>query len=95
MKERHREPTKLLLLPGGEVSTHPTDPVEMRRLHYQTPGTYARYQGCSTKKEVGGRLKQDLDKDFLNNLGLHTRTLIGLRVRKISSPIQLLVFECL
>jgi len=25
-------------------------------------------QGCSPKKEV----KQDLDKDFLNNLGLHT-----------------------
>ena len=22
-------------------------------------------QGCSPKKEVGGRLKQDLDKDFL------------------------------
>jgi len=37
MKQRHHEPTKLLLLPG-EVSTHPTDPVEMRRLHYQTPG---------------------------------------------------------
>jgi len=29
-------------------------------------------QGCSRKKEVGGRLKQDLDKDVLNNLGLHT-----------------------
>jgi len=39
MKERHQEPTKLLLLPG-EVSTHPTDPVEMRRLHYQTPGIH-------------------------------------------------------
>jgi len=24
------------------------------------------------KKRSGGRLKQDLDKDFLNNLGLHT-----------------------
>jgi len=36
-------------------------------------------QGCSPKKEVGGRLKQDLDKDFLNNLGLHTRTLIHVR----------------
>jgi len=23
-----------------------------------------RQQGCSPKKEVGGRLKQDLDKDF-------------------------------
>jgi len=31
-------------------------------------------QGCSPKKEVGGCLKQDLDKDFLNNSGLHTRT---------------------
>jgi len=41
MKERHQEPTKLLLLPG-EVSTHPTDPVEMRRLHYQTPGMIRR-----------------------------------------------------
>jgi len=29
-------------------------------------------QGCSPKKEVGGRLKQDLHKDFFNNLGLHT-----------------------
>ena len=36
-------------------------------------------QGCSPKKEVGGRLKQDLDKDFFNNLGLHTRTLIHVR----------------
>jgi len=25
-------------------------------------GTFG--QGCSPKKEVGGRLKQDLDKDF-------------------------------
>jgi len=39
-------------------------------------------QGCSPKKEVGGRLKQDLGKDFLSNLGLHTRTLI--HVRKIA-----------
>ena len=38
-------------------------------------------QGCSPKKEVEGRLKQDLDKDFLNNSGLHTRTLT--HVRKI------------
>jgi len=36
------------------------------------------------KKEVGGRLKQDLDKDFSNNLGLHTRTLI--HVGKIATP---------
>ena len=51
-------------------------------------------------KRSGGRLKQDLDKDVLNNLGLHTRTLI--HVRKIATTdlwscpaIQLLVFECL
>ena len=60
---------------------------------------YTTVQGCSPKKEVGGRLKQDLDKDFFNNLGLHTRTLI--HVRKIATAdlrfccaIQLLVFEC-
>jgi len=40
-------------------------------------------QGCSPKKEVWGRLKQDLDKDFFNKLGLHTRTLI--QVRKIAT----------
>jgi len=54
-------------------------------------------RGSSPKKEVGGRLKQDLDRDFFNNLGLHTRTLI--HVRKIATAdliaIQLLVFECL
>ena len=51
-------------------------------------------------KRSGGRLKQDLDKDFFNNLCLHTRTLT--HVRKIvtvdlwSCPaIQILVFECL
>ena len=51
-------------------------------------------------KRSGGRLKQDLDEDFLNNLGLHTRTLI--HVRKIATAdlwscraIQLLVLECL
>jgi len=43
----------------------------------------------SPKKEVGGRLKQDLDKDFLNNLGLHTRTLIQ---RKL--PQRSLVLSC-
>jgi len=31
------EPTKMLLLPG-EVSPHPNDPVEVRRLMFQTPG---------------------------------------------------------
>ena len=57
-------------------------------------------QGCSPNKEVGGRLKQDLDKDFLICLGLHTRILIP--VRKITTAdlwscpaIQLLMFECL
>ena len=61
---------------------------------------YVQYRGCSPKTEVGGRLKQDLDKDFFNNLGLHTRTLT--HVRKIATAdlwscpaIQLLVFECL
>ena len=51
-------------------------------------------------KRTGGRLKQDLDKDFFKNLGLHTRTLID--VRKIATAdlwscpaIQLLMFECL
>jgi len=39
-------------------------------------------RGVILKKRSGGRLKQDLDKDFLNNLGLHTRTLI--HVRKIA-----------
>jgi len=50
--------------------------------------------------QVRGRLKQDLDKDFLDNLGLHARTLI--HVKKIATAdlrscpaIQLLVFECL
>ena len=58
-------------------------------------------QGRSPKKEVGGAPETRLRQRFLNNLGLHTRTLIGLHVRKIataglwSSPaIQLLVFEC-
>jgi len=36
-------------------------------------------QGCSPKK--WGTPETDLDKDFLNNLVLHTRTLI--HVRKI------------
>ena len=60
----------------------------------------ARARGVVLKRS-GGRLKQDLDKDFFkNNLGLHTRTLI--HVRKIATAdlwscpaIQLLVFECL
>ena len=56
-------------------------------------------QGCSPKKKWGTpetRLRQR----FLNNLGLHTRTLI--HVRKTATAdlwscpaIQLLVFECL
>ena len=57
-------------------------------------------QGCSPKKEVGGRLKQDLDKDFFNNLDLYTLTLIHVRKTATAdlwscSAIQLLVFECL
>jgi len=31
------EPTKLLL-PPGELISHPNDPVKMRRLHFQTAG---------------------------------------------------------
>jgi len=31
------EPTKMLLLPG-EVAPHPNDPVEVRRLMFQTQG---------------------------------------------------------
>jgi len=31
------EPTKMLLLPA-EVTPHPNDPVELRRLMFQTPG---------------------------------------------------------
>jgi len=40
-------------------------------------------------KEVGGRLKQDLDKDFLNNLGLHTCcTEIILHCVSVSNQLQ-------
>ena len=42
-------------------------------------------QGCSPKKEVGGRLKQDSDKDFLNNLSLHTRTYTHTRQKNCHS----------
>jgi len=58
-------------------------------------------QACSPKKKWGTR-ETRLRQRFLNNLGLHTRTLIGLHVRKIATAdlwscpaIQLLVFECL
>jgi len=51
-------------------------------------------------KRSGGTPETRLRQRFLNNLGLHTRTLI--HVRKIAtadlwscSAIQLLVFECL
>ena len=57
-------------------------------------------QRCSHKKEVGGTPETRLRQRFLNNLGLHTRTLI--HVRKTATAdlwscpaIQLLVFECL
>jgi len=45
-------------------------------------------QGVVLKKKLGGRPKQDLDKDFLNNLGLHTchtRTLIHTRQKNCHS----------
>ena len=32
------EPSKVMLSPGDAVSSHPIDPVEMRRMHFQTPG---------------------------------------------------------
>jgi len=48
-----------------------------------------RYQGCSPKKEVGGRLKQDVDKDFFNNLGRHTCcTEIILHCVSVSNQLQ-------
>jgi len=57
-------------------------------------------QGCSPNKRSGGTPETRLRQRFLNNLGLHTRTLI--HVRKIATAdlwsrhaIQLLVFECL
>jgi len=57
-------------------------------------------QVCSPKKEVGGTPETRLRQRFLNNLGLHTRTLI--HVRKIATAdlwscaaIQLVVFEFL
>ena len=40
-------------------------------------------QGCSPKKEVRGTPETRLRQRFLNNLGLHTRTLI--HVRKIAT----------
>ena len=40
-------------------------------------------QNVYTGKYRPSNLTQDLDKDFLNNLGLHTRTLI--HVRKIAT----------
>ena len=46
-------------------------------------------QRCSPKKEVGGRLKQDLDRDFLNNLGLHSCcTEIILHCVSVSNQLQ-------
>ena len=61
--------------------------------------TYCVFQGCSPKKKWGTP-ETRLRERFLNNLDLHTRTLI--HVRKIATAdlwscpaIQLLVFECL
>jgi len=57
-------------------------------------------QGCSHKKRKWGTPETRLRQKNLNNLSLHTRTLI--HVRKIATAdlwscpaIQLLVFECL
>jgi len=74
-------------------------------LHIPSSGTFV-YRTCvfnrpphwCSPKKRGGRLKQDLDKDFLNNLGLHKRTLT--RQKNCHSGwscpvIQLLVFEWL
>jgi len=41
------------------------------------------YQGCSPNKRSGGTPETRLRQRFLNNLGLHTRTLI--HVRKIAT----------
>jgi len=46
-------------------------------------------QGRSPKKKWEGRLKQDLDKDFLNNLGLHACcTEIILHCVSVSNQLQ-------
>lgn len=37
LKEVLPEPSKVMLPSGDTMSSHPIDPVEMRRLHYQTP----------------------------------------------------------
>jgi len=39
MKFAQLEHTKMLFPAAEMVPSHPTDPVELRRLHYQTPGT--------------------------------------------------------
>ena len=39
MKFAQLEHTKMLFPATELVPSHPTDPVELRRLHYQTPGT--------------------------------------------------------
>ena len=39
MKFAQLEHTKMLFPATEMVPSHPTDPVELRRLHYQTPGT--------------------------------------------------------
>jgi len=40
MKFAQLEHTKMLFPATEMVPSHPTDPVELRRLHYQTPGMY-------------------------------------------------------
>jgi len=42
MKFAQLEHTKMLFPTSEMVPSHPTDPVELRRLHYQTPGTHSR-----------------------------------------------------
>jgi len=61
---------------------------------------HVQYRGCSPKTEVGGRLKQDLDKDFFKQFRptytyTHTRQKIATADLWSCSAIQLLVFECL
>jgi len=74
-------------------------------INFSSPNAHSsieKQQGCSPKKEVvaGGTPETRLRQRFLNNLGLHTRTLI--HVREIATAdlwfcpaIQLLLFECL
>lgn len=40
-KEKSPEPTKVIV----DLPSHPTDPVEMRRQHFQTPGNKDKQNG--------------------------------------------------